>query len=86
MDKLVRSHAKSHFDAFPEISHKISTDEQYKEAYRKFCNTRETDDPVIEDIIKPMADYWFMRRNLERYVHVWRSCLDSYCDDVVLFG
>ena len=86
MDKLVRSHAKSHFDAFPEISHKISTDEDYKKQYSEFCRTRDTDNPIIGDKIKPIAEYWLMRRDLVRYIHCWKSCLDQYTDDIVLFG
>ena len=83
MDKLVRSHAKSHFDAFPEIDlNEIETKKQYSE----FCRTRDTDNPVIGDKIKPLAEYWLMRRDLVRYIQCWKSCLDQYCDDIVLFG
>lgn len=83
MDKLVRSHAKSHFDVFPEIDlNELETKKQYGE----FCRTRNTDNPIVGDKIKPMAEYWFMRRDLERYIRCWKSCLDQYCDDVVLFG
>lgn len=83
MDKLVRSHAKSHFDAFPEIDfHEVETKKQYSE----FCRTRDTDNPIVGDLIKPLAEYWFMRRDLVRYIHCWKSCLDQYCDDIVLFG
>ena len=86
MDKLVRSHAKSHFNAFPEISNKISTDEDYKKQYSEFCRTRDTDNPVIGDLIRPMAEYYLMRKDLERYIHVWDSCLRNYSDDIILFG
>ena len=83
MDKLVRSHAKSHFDAFPEIDlYELETKKQYSE----FCRTRNTDNPIVGDKIKQLAEYWFMRRDLERYIRCWKSCLDQYCDDVVLFG
>ena len=83
VDKLVRSHAKSHFDVFPEIDlHELETKKQYSE----FCRTRDTDNPIIGDKIKPMAEYWLMRRDLVRYIHCWKSCLDQYCDDIVLFG
>ena len=83
MDKLVRSHAKSHFDVFPEIDlHEVETKKQYSE----FCRTRDTDNPIIGDKIKPIAEYWLMRRDLVRYIHCWKSCLDQYTDDIVLFG
>ena len=82
MDKLVRSHAKSHFDMFPEIDlNEVETKKQYSE----FCRTRDTDNPVIGDLIRPIAEYWLMRRELVRYVHVWDSCFRNYSDDVVLF-
>jgi hypothetical protein len=83
MDKLVRSHAKSHFDAFPKID---VTEEETRKQYADFCRTRNTDNPIVGDKIKPMAEYWLMRRELERYISCWKSCLDHYCDDVVLFG
>ena len=83
MDKLVRSHAKSHFDMFPEIDlNEVETKKQYSE----FCRTRDTDNPVIGDLIKPLAEYWLMRRNLVRYIDVWKTCLDEYHDDIVLFS
>ena len=82
MDKLVRSHAKSHFDMFPEIDlNEVETKKQYSE----FCRTRDTDNPVIGNLIKPMAEYWLMRRELVRYIDVWGYCLRNYSDDVVLF-
>ena len=86
MDKLVRSHAKSHFNAFPEISHKISTDKDYEKQYSEFCRTRDTDNPIIGDLIRPLAEYWLMRKDLTRYIQVWKSCLDEYHDDIILFG
>lgn len=82
MDKLVRSHAKSPYDV-----HDINLrDPDIKKQYSEFCKTKDTDNPVIGDKIKDFCEYYLMRRNLERYVHCWDSCLRSYCDDVVLFG
>lgn len=82
MDKLVRSYAKSHFDAFPKID---LTEEETRKQYADFCKTRDTDNPIIGDKVKDICEYYLMRRNLERYIHCWDSCLKSYCDDVVLF-
>lgn len=81
VDKLVKSHAKSHIDMFKEVL----ADPEAKKQYSDFCKTRDTDRPEIGDKIKKLAEYWFMRRDLERYVHLWDSVLKNRDPDIELF-
>ena len=81
VDKLVRSHAESHIDKF----NNVLDDPEAREQYSEFCRTRETDAPVIGEKIKELAEYWLMRRDLERYVYVWNEVLQTYNNDVTLF-